>query len=405
MRRSFALTAILAAMAMSLVSLVTAVTGEVEVGVVAQDPGGVVLDVVPDGAGWAAGIRPGQRVVSLAPATDPSGWAIQTDDGTSLHRVSATSADAALRPTAGASLVACLLVLLAIRDSRSRSRRTELLTALALVLAVAPFLVATQPVATGAAVAGAGVAPVVWLARWRPLRRATRYAMVGSAVVISLAWGVARTQPVPELRLVGDVWGLAVVAGTAAMLLVGSGVTAERALRAVAAVRLLDAAVVAVSVMAGAVAYAVGLPALWAGVVGLIPMLAYARSRQAIRGSLDRLLLAELRERAAIQATEAERARMAREIHDDPLQAIAGVIQKLEEPAPDTGSARDSLRAVAARLRGVATELHPPILDDLGLVPAIEAAARGSGDGPPVTVRIEDGTGYSRAERPPADVE
>jgi signal transduction histidine kinase len=135
----------------------------------------------------------------------------------------------------------------------------------------------------------------------------------------------------------------------------------------------------------------------------VFPSIVYARSRQAIRKSVDRLLLTELRERAAIQATEAERARMAREIHDDPLQAIAGVIQKLADPVPDTESARDSLRDVAARLRGVATELHPPILDDLGLVPALEALARGASEQLPIEVRIADETGY--ADRPPGEVE
>jgi signal transduction histidine kinase len=96
---------------------------------------------------------------------------------------------------------------------------------------------------------------------------------------------------------------------------------------------------------------------------------------------------------------------MARELHDDPLQAIAGVIQRLEQPAPDTEAARESLRDVAARLRGVATELHPPVLDDLGLVPAIESAARAAGEFIRVDVRVEDQTGYSVAERPPSDVE
>lgn len=405
MRRWSAFAVILAAMVMSLVSLATAISGEVEVGIVAEDPGGTVLDVVPGGAGWAAGIRPGQRVLSLTAATDPGGWAIQTDDGTSPHRISAIGADATLRLTAGASLLACVLLLFAVRDVRSRSRRSQLLTALAAVLAVAPFLVVNQPFATNAAVAAAGVAPAAWLARWRASRSWIRGALVGSAIVVSLVVGLTRTQTVLELRTLGDLWGLAVVVGTAAMLITSSDATAERTLRAIAAVPFLDAAFVTLSLAAGALSFAAGLSPAWVLVTSVVPLLAYARSRQAIRGSLDRLLLAELRERAAIQATEAERARMAREIHDDPLQAIAGVIQQLEEPSPDAGSARDSLREVAARLRGVATELHPPILDDLGLVPAIEAAARGASSERLVDVRIEDLTGYARSDRPPAEVE
>ncbi|MFN8628841.1 MAG: ATP-binding protein [Chloroflexota bacterium] len=189
------------------------------------------------------------------------------------------------------------------------------------------------------------------------------------------------------------------------MLLLGTGMTAARAVRALAAIRFLDAVVVVLAAMAASIAYAAGLPIVWAAAVVLVPLAIYARSRQAIRGSLDRLLLAEMRERAAMRATEAERARMAREIHDDPLQAIAGVIRFLDQPAPDADSARDALREVAARPQGVATELHLPVLDDLGLVPAIEAAARGSDSAVPIEVRIEDRTGYSAYERPPADVE
>ena len=58
----------------------------------------------------------------------------------------------------------------------------------------------------------------------------------------------------------------------------------------------------------------------------------------------------------------------------------------------------------------MATELHPPVLDDLGLGPAIDAGARllaqGAGpDAPEIVVRIANQTGYTRAERAPADVE
>jgi signal transduction histidine kinase len=385
--------------------VVTAITGEVDVGVVAEDPGGVVLDVLPYGAGWTAGIRPGQRVISISAATDPGGWAIETSDGSLQHRVSAGSANASLRLTAAASIVASLLVLFAIRDARNRRRRSELLAALAAVLAVAPFVVDNQPVTANVAVAAAGVAPAIWLARWHATGQAVRVALVGSALVVSVAWGFVRTLPSPEIQPLGDAWAFAVAAGTTAMLLFGIGMTRARAIQAIAALRLLDAAIAALAVFAAAAAYAIGASAVWAAAIALVPLIVYARSRRAIRGSLDRFLLAELRERAAIVATEAERARMAREIHDDPLQAIAGVIQQLEEPAPDTDSARDALRDVAARLRGVATELHPPILDDLGLVPAIEAAARGWADRIPIEVLIDDMTGYSPADRPSADVE
>jgi two-component system NarL family sensor kinase len=48
--------------------------------------------------------------------------------------------------------------------------------------------------------------------------------------------------------------------------------------------------------------------------------------------------------------------------------------------------------------------MHPPVLDDLGLVPAIEAAAHAV-PSPRVAITIENRTGYTRAERPPQEVE
>lgn len=48
--------------------------------------------------------------------------------------------------------------------------------------------------------------------------------------------------------------------------------------------------------------------------------------------------------------------------------------------------------------------MHPPVLDDLGLVPAIEAAAHAV-PSPPVAITIENRTGCTRAERPPQEVE
>jgi signal transduction histidine kinase len=115
--------------------------------------------------------------------------------------------------------------------------------------------------------------------------------------------------------------------------------------------------------------------------------------------------LARLASRAALQrdlvvaATEAERARVAADIHDDALQDLTILVHRLDS-AGDTEGA-EIARTVSDRLRAICGDLRLPILDDLGVGPAldwlvlrIERLAGGE-------VRLErsDGT------RPPADVE
>ncbi len=115
--------------------------------------------------------------------------------------------------------------------------------------------------------------------------------------------------------------------------------------------------------------------------------------------------LARLASRAALQrdlvvaATEAERARVAADIHDDALQELTLLVHRLDA-AGDTEGA-DLARTVSDRLRAICGDLRLPILDDLGVGPAldwlvlrIERLAGGE-------VRLEraDGT------RPPAEVE
>ena len=125
----------------------------------------------------------------------------------------------------------------------------------------------------------------------------------------------------------------------------------------------------------------------------------------AIAGRFTVRPLARLATRAQLQrdlvvaATEAERARVAADIHDDALQELTLLVRRLET-AGDTEGAEMG-RTIADRLRAICGDLRLPILDDLGVGPAldwlvlrIERLAGGE-------VRLErvDGT------RPPADVE
>ena len=86
--------------------------------------------------------------------------------------------------------------------------------------------------------------------------------------------------------------------------------------------------------------------------------------------------------RAALAASEAERTRWARELHDETLQSMAGLRLRLSAAlrSDDSEQTRAALRAELESiskeidgLRTLITELRPAALDDIGLQSAIEA--------------------------------
>jgi signal transduction histidine kinase len=85
--------------------------------------------------------------------------------------------------------------------------------------------------------------------------------------------------------------------------------------------------------------------------------------------------------RRVVEAQELERARLARELHDETGQALTSILlglKPLEQAAEgkDAGEAVRSLRelvvATLQNVRRLAVELRPAALDDFGLVPAVE---------------------------------
>jgi signal transduction histidine kinase len=105
--------------------------------------------------------------------------------------------------------------------------------------------------------------------------------------------------------------------------------------------------------------------------------------------------------RRVVQAQELERARLARELHDETGQALASILLGLRqlEDAVETDEARaaaadlrDLVVATLQDVRRLAVELRPSALDDFGLVPAVERlAATVSESGPAVDVAAELG--------------
>ena len=88
--------------------------------------------------------------------------------------------------------------------------------------------------------------------------------------------------------------------------------------------------------------------------------------------------------RRGIEASEAERTRWARELHDETLQQLAGLRMLLsgarrsgdpERMAMAIESALEQLTIGISDLRSLITELRPAALDELGTKPALEALA------------------------------
>jgi signal transduction histidine kinase len=86
--------------------------------------------------------------------------------------------------------------------------------------------------------------------------------------------------------------------------------------------------------------------------------------------------------RSTIAASDAERARWARELHDETLQSLgalrvllASTVGRGDAAAKDAAirQAVEDIELEIANLREIITDLRPSLLDDLGLLPAIES--------------------------------
>jgi len=81
--------------------------------------------------------------------------------------------------------------------------------------------------------------------------------------------------------------------------------------------------------------------------------------------------------RRLINTQENERARIASYLHDDALAQIANLVWRYSEDDFPPG-ALDDLQAISSGLRDISTSLHPGVLEELGLVPALDWLGNGA---------------------------
>ena len=110
--------------------------------------------------------------------------------------------------------------------------------------------------------------------------------------------------------------------------------------------------------------------------------------------------------RRVVAAQELERQRLARELHDETGQALTSILlglRQLDGESPEAVAAvRELVVATLQDVRRLAVELRPKVLDDFGLLPALERLTQGFAEHTGISVDLE---ASALTERPPVEVE
>jgi two-component system, NarL family, sensor histidine kinase DevS len=115
--------------------------------------------------------------------------------------------------------------------------------------------------------------------------------------------------------------------------------------------------------------------------------------------------------RRVVQAQELERRRLARELHDETGQALTSILlglKPLEEALADhpahagLAELREQVVSALQDVRRLAVELRPAVLDDFGLVPALERLIESYAEQSGIRVDFHSALGEARL---PSDVE
>jgi signal transduction histidine kinase len=384
-----------------------ALEGFADAGVVVDGARGTILSVSPAGFAWRDGVRAGQHVVALETAVDSGGWRLETSDGGQIWLSAEAHADQGLRDSLGLGVLGMFAGALAVLFRNTHRQLVAPAAAVGFLASGTPLLLSGSSELSTSCLAAAVLAPTIWLAGGINTNRWAKLAAVAGAGAIIAAWALARAS---GSSLFDGLEGLrGQIATIATVLLFGNRIVLPVLSRDpihLMRPRLADAVVVA-AIGGGALAlvYYFSISPIVVGVLIVVVLVALPGLRKWTRSRLEVALFQDLREQAGIEAAEVERARMARELHDVPLQHLAGIIRRLEL-RPDAQAESDELRVIASQLRTVATDLRPPVLDDLGLGPALEfLAEEAANEGASILADVADRTGIEESRRPDSPVE
>jgi signal transduction histidine kinase len=121
--------------------------------------------------------------------------------------------------------------------------------------------------------------------------------------------------------------------------------------------------------------------------------------------------------RRSLAASDAERGRWARELHDETLQELASLrlllsgARRSGDPARLREAVDDALEIVTtgvANLRALITDLRPAALDEIGLAAALESLAERASNQLDVEVSLDVDLAYERGDEPqrlPVEIE
>lgn len=405
-RRAALLAVAVVAVAIGIAATAAALKGVAYPGVEGAIVGGRITAVSPTGYAWRDGIRPGQLVVELSMSDDPAGWrVVALDDGGRRIVSGGAYVEAALQSSLWLAVLALTASALAFLSVRTNRRLVIPFAWLAFITAGTPLALQGTAVVSSAAVGAAAGLPAIWVTS--RIRVGALRLLVGIAFLVALAiWllsrldGWARYDEFDAYRS-----SFALLGGAA---LVADRLFGQRSGGGGARVIRPDVAeIVAVGALAALAVTLVVIfeaPPLAVALLVVVGAIALPTLRRRVR-PMENALLADVRAQAAADGAEAERARLARDLHDVPLQELIAAIRQLEI-VPGTEVVSDNLRALAGHLRNVAIDLRPPVLDDLGLPAALhELAEEATREGLSVEARLNDSATFDRGSRPPADIE
>jgi signal transduction histidine kinase len=326
-----------------------------------------VSSVAPGGDAWNDGIRPGMEIIGISPSDAlPSGdWqSLLVTDG--ALQITIQRHD--LPPTPDPLIASAAALVAAILAFRYVPTVAWLLTlAPPAIASLNGAMLVDPPInLTFEAIGPLVAALFVTSAASRPRGR---WSALGPVVVIVylVAWLVACAASWGNWTVIRD-------AGLLASLALGALGAATSLSRAIERARSRSAQRLA------------GLP---------LPV--------AVGAIIDELVPGRTRTR--LSAIERERARLATELHADVLPDLSDVIRSIEE-GDSPRAAADRLRAISAELRELMAERRLSILEDQGLVPALEWLVEHVEARTGVRVELDVESARLGAEdRPPREVE